>query len=147
MTRYHLNRSPLTLESLANKLLRPLSLDFSEMLSENIATYTSSVHIPTSNSAKAGLARFILEITLNTMRNRDIRRTYNLLTKGLGSQVRRFMGSNFLEEQGFRMSVKEREYLELRLDSGDNFEESLMKWLWYCALFWTKILIFITIII
>ncbi len=44
-----------------------------------------------SETSKSTICRFFHEIILNTLKNREIRRTYNVLTKGKGTEVLRMI--------------------------------------------------------
>lgn len=70
--------------------MRPLSQDFSSLLA-TFAEYPSSQYLKMSRSSKEALGTFFLSLILNCLRNREIRRTYNLLTKGQGAQVLRLL--------------------------------------------------------
>lgn len=59
-------------------MLRPLSKDFSSLLDENLGGYSDK---PVSTTSRKTLARFFLQLTLNTLRNIEVRRTFNLLSK------------------------------------------------------------------
>lgn len=71
-------------------MMRPLNQDFSDYLSA-YAEAPSSKHLPMSDSSKATLARLFNNLILNALKNREIRRTYNMLTKGKGLTVLRLI--------------------------------------------------------
>ena len=71
-------------------MMRPLNIDFSGYLS-TFADYPSSQFLPMSDTSKATLARFFNDLILNTLKNREIWRTYHVLTKGKGTSVLRMI--------------------------------------------------------
>jgi len=64
------------------RMLRPVSADFSGMLDLNLASYTASEYLPAPRSAEVALATLLLKLTLNMHRNKRIRETLKALTKG-----------------------------------------------------------------
>jgi hypothetical protein len=93
---YYLHREPygngqrLSFSQLLELLLRPISADFSGYLTA-FAEHPSSRYLPMSATSKATLARFLTGLIVNTMKNREVRRTYQVLCKGKGTSVLRMI--------------------------------------------------------
>jgi hypothetical protein len=76
----------MSFSQLIDNLMKPLNVDFRGYLTE-FAEYPSSKYLPMSETSKATLSRFLHDLILNTLKNREIRRTYHVLTKGKGTSV------------------------------------------------------------
>lgn len=84
------NGQRLAFSQLLDLLLRPISADFSGYLTA-FAEHPSSRYLPMSGTSKATLARFLTGLILNTLKNREVRRTYQVLAKGKGTSVLRMI--------------------------------------------------------
>jgi hypothetical protein len=84
------NGQRLAFSQLLDLFLRPISADFSGYLTA-FAEYPSSRYLPMSDTSKSTLARFLTGLILNTLKNREVRRTYHVLTKGKGTSVLRMI--------------------------------------------------------
>jgi len=84
------NGQRLAFSQLLDLLLRPISADFSGYLTA-FAEHPSSRYLPMSGTSKATLARFLTGLILNTLKNREVRRTYHVLAKGKGTSVLRMI--------------------------------------------------------
>jgi len=84
------NGKRLAFFQLLDLFLRPISADFSGYLTA-FAEHPSSRYLPMSDTSKTTLARFLTGLILNTLKNREVRRTYHVLTKGKGTSVLRMI--------------------------------------------------------
>lgn len=128
------------------RMLRPVSADFSGMLDLNLASYAPSDYLPAPRSAEVALATLILKLTLNMHRNKRIRETLKALSKGQIEVALRYIkgptgGECSFEQfaqyvyQRMPFSEKEEEYLRRRFAGSEgtvneeDFVEQMLKWL------------------